>query len=60
MTAPAVKKSQVIIALADLASQGQYKVDRDGAKNMNILFELVATVINELEAEEKKEEAPNE
>lgn len=50
-----LKRSQVINALADLASEGQYKVTRAGAHYMNRLFEEVAKVINELEAEERAE-----
>ena len=50
-----MKKSQVVKALADIASQGRYTVDPKGARNMNKVFELVAYVINELEAEEANE-----
>ena len=46
-------RSQVVIALANLASAGKYEVNADGARNMNRLFERVAEVINSLEAEEK-------
>ena len=45
-----LKHSQVVTALADLASSGRYSVDPQGARNMNALFEEVARVINELES----------
>jgi aryl-alcohol dehydrogenase-like predicted oxidoreductase len=48
------KRSVIVKALADLASQGKYTVDPAGARNINQLFELVAALINELEAEEKE------
>jgi len=47
-----MKKSQIVQALADIASQGKYKVSVDGARKMNDVFIAVAKVINELEAEE--------
>jgi len=50
-------RSQIVKALADLASQGRYSVDRAGAANMNALFEAVANVINSLEADEIEEAA---
>jgi len=48
-----MKQSEVVIALASMASQGKYTVDRQGSKNMNALFDEVARVINELEESEK-------
>ena len=51
-----VPASQVVIALADMASQGKYdNVTPDAARKMNALFELVATLINNLEEEEKNQ-----
>ena len=48
---PVQNRAAVVQALADLASQGRYSMDRQGARNMNTLFELVAALINELEDE---------
>ena len=45
-------RSQIVKALADLASSGRYTVDPAGARNMTALYELVAGVINSLELEE--------
>jgi len=50
------KKSQVVLALANLASRGKFEVDPQGARIMNQIFEDVAKLINELEAEEKAAE----
>ncbi len=47
-------KSVVVKQLADMASQGRYTVDPAGAQRMNTLFMQVAEVINQLEAEEAK------
>ena len=49
-----MSRAQVVIALANLASQGKYEVSPVGARNMNQLFEEVAKVINSLEEEEKE------
>lgn len=46
-------KSVVVKNLADMASQGKYNVDPQGAANMTALYQAIAQVINELEAEEK-------
>lgn len=46
------KRSEVVIALANIASKGKYEVSPDGARVMNRVFEEVADLINELEAEE--------
>jgi len=51
-----MKRSQIVTALANVASQGKYEVTPEGAKKMNAVFELVAGLINELEAEEKEAE----
>jgi len=48
-----VKRSVVVKALADLASQGTYQVQPQTAREMNMIFEWTAALINELEAEEK-------
>ena len=48
-----IKRSQVVLKVCDLASQGRYDgVTPQGARNMNTTFELAAALINELEAEE--------
>ena len=51
------KRSKIVIALAEIASQGKYEVSLAGAQKMNAVFVEVAKLINELEAEEKAEEA---
>ena len=51
-----VPASQIVIALADMASKGKYdNVTPVQARNMNAIFEAVAQVINELEAAEANE-----
>ena len=50
-----MRQSQIIQALADIASQGKYTVSPDGARRMNEVFEEAANLINELENEERKE-----
>jgi hypothetical protein len=47
-----MERSKVVIALAEIAAQGTYKVTPAGAQRMNAVFEAVANLINELEAEE--------
>ena len=47
-------RSNIVIALAEIASQGEYKVSPAGAQKMNAVFVAVAELINELEAEEKE------
>ena len=47
-----MERSKIVQALADLASQGRYSVDPQGARNMTALYEAVAGVINSLEDEE--------
>jgi len=49
-------RSKIVKDLADMASQGRYSVDPQGARNMNALFERVALLINILEAEELAKE----
>jgi len=48
-----MKQSEVVVALANLASQGRYEVTPEGARRMNQVFAAVATLINELEAAEE-------
>jgi len=48
-----MKRSEVVIALAEIASKGKYKVTAAGASAMNAVFVEVANLINDLEAEEK-------
>jgi len=47
-----MKRSEVVTALANLASQGTYQVKPTQAAEINAIFEHVANLINELEAEE--------
>ena len=49
-----MKRSQIVTALAEVASQGTYKVDPAGARRMNAIFVAVAELINELEREEQE------
>lgn len=55
-----MKRSEIVIALADIASKGRYEVMPSGARIINQVFDQVAQLINELEAEEAKEATPNE
>lgn len=43
---------EALTALANIASQGRYTVDPAGARRMNAVFDAVAAIINELEAED--------
>ena len=52
-----MKQSEVVRALAAIASQGKYEVDPAGARKMNAVFEATAALINELEASEAAEAA---
>jgi len=52
-----MKRSEIVSALANIASQGKYTVDPQGARAMNNVFAAVAGLINELEAEEAADEA---
>jgi hypothetical protein len=47
-----MKASEVVRALADVASKGKYTVDPSGAKILNDVFRAAADLINTLEAEE--------
>lgn len=50
-----IKPSQVVIALAELASSGSYdNMTRGRAQAMEELFKVTADLINVLEAAEKK------
>lgn len=51
------KDSVIVKALADIASQGNYNVNPKGARTMNEVFEMVAGLINRLEAREAEQEA---
>ena len=55
-----MKRSEVVVALADLASKGKYTVEPAGAKYMTELYAVVAQIINELEAEESTPDVPEE
>jgi len=48
-------RSQVVIALANLASKGKFEVTPAGSAAMNEVFVAVAELINELEAQEAEE-----
>lgn len=52
-----MKRSEIVTALATIASQGKYEVNPEGARKMNAVFTAVAGLINELEAEEAAAEA---
>lgn len=47
-----MKRSEIVIALANVASQGKYTVDPAGARKINAVFDAAAKLINELESEE--------
>lgn len=47
-----MERSKIVLALAEIASQGRYTVDPAGSRKMNAVFDAVAKLINELEAEE--------
>lgn len=47
-----MRRSKIVLALAEVASQGRYTVDPAGARKMNAVFDAAARLINELEAEE--------
>jgi hypothetical protein len=49
-----MKDSEIVMAVANLASQGTYKeVTPQGARNMNTIFEAAAGLINKLEEAER-------
>lgn len=50
-----MKRSEIVQALANIASQGKYTVSPDGAQRMNAVFDAAANLINELEAEERED-----
>ena len=52
-----MKDSEIVMALANVASQGKYNITIADAQKMTALYERVATLINLLEAEEAVEEA---
>ena len=59
MTQPEIKDSQIVIALADLASKGKYdNVTPMVAQQMNELFAVTAGLINRMEAAEAPETCP--
>ena len=47
-----MKDSEVVLALANVASQGKYNITIADAQKMTALYEQVATLINKLEAAE--------
>lgn len=48
-----MRDSEIVMALADIASKGKYEVTAAGSQHMNKVFEEVAKLINRMEAEEK-------
>lgn len=52
-----MNRSKIVLALANLASQGVYNgVTPQGARNMNKVFEDTADLVNTLEEEEEAED----
>jgi hypothetical protein len=51
-----MKRSEIVLALAELASQGTYQVKPPVARQMNAIFDAAANLVNELEAEEMGEQ----
>ena len=49
-----MRDSEIVIALADIASKGKYEVTPVGARHMDKVFNLVAQLINKMEKEEKE------
>lgn len=49
-----MKRSEIVLALAEVASKGKYEVTPQGARQMNAIFEKTAQLINELEEEERE------
>ena len=47
-----MKDSEIVLALANVASQGKYNITIADAQKMTALYERVATLINKLEAAE--------
>lgn len=54
-----IKDSEIVKALADIASKGRYDIRPPEARQMNVVFELVAGLINRMEAAEKEETNDN-
>ena len=55
-----MKDSEVVISLANVASQGKYNITIADAQKMTALYVQVATLINNLEAAEAALEAARE
>ena len=55
-----MKDSEIVLALANIASQGKYNITIADAQKMTALYEQVATLINKLEAAEAALEAARE
>ena len=55
-----MKDSEIVLALANVASQGKYNITIADAQKMTALYEQVATLINNLEAAEAELEAARE
>ena len=55
-----MKDSEIVLALANVASQGKYNITIADAQKMTALYERVATLINNLEAAEAALEAARE
>ena len=55
-----MKDSEIVLALANVASQGKYNITIADAQKMTALYERVATLINNLEAAEAALEAASE
>ena len=51
-----MRDSEIVLALADIASRGKYEVTPSGAKHMNSIFDMVAGLINRLEEGEANNE----
>jgi len=51
-----MKDSQIVLALAEIASKGKYEVLPEGARQLTAVFEMVAGLVNRLEAREKADE----
>ena len=52
-----MKDSEIVLALANIASQGKYNITIADAQKMTALYERVATLINKLEAAEAVDKA---
>lgn len=47
-----MRDSEVVVALADIASKGKYEVTAAGVRHMNQVFDEAAKLINRMEAAE--------